>query len=58
MSRFASNLLLKAVISLAPSLPAQAQQSGKLYRLAFVSPASPLEALTATGLPYDPGPPG
>ena len=43
---------LLVLISLAPSLSAQAQQSRKLYRLAFVSPASPLEALTATGLPY------
>ena len=43
---------LLALFSLGPIASAEAQQTGRVYRIAFVSPANPLEAMTATGLPY------
>jgi putative ABC transport system substrate-binding protein len=43
---------LLAFSSLASITSAEAQQAERFHRIAFVSPASPLEAMTENGLPH------
>jgi putative ABC transport system substrate-binding protein len=45
--------VLSAVLLPFAAVPDRAQaQSGKVYRIAFVSPANPLAWMTETGVPY------